>query len=1215
MADPLIPGGFAPPVTTASPGVTSLGGVQYGRVDPKTGAFSFYTLTVPADTLNRSASSAEESQATVAASGSAIPICYGWTRRGAMIAGVCVYNGSLVIRAVWCIGEISAIDQVYVNEAAMPGTVTATHYLGTATQGVDPTLVTAYAANAQTYSDTLAGVAYSVFVFPAGSTSGFPRITARIKGLLVKTDSGGTMAFSRNPAYILADLIESTTHGMGRSVDWTSVQTVAAVNDTLLSDGTRRHLCDLALDAQQPCETWLNVLRDYAGCWVVPEGSQYRLVADRPRATDASFTDATIVAGSMRLSKRGSSQTPTCVEVTYTDWSQVPWRDAKVTVYASGVLAGTTPRRMSRVSKPGLVRQAQAHRYAIERLNEATLNDLTATFDVFDAGISLQVGDVISVTHSVGLTSKLFRVVKVEPNGLGGRWTITACEYDAAKYSDDVVSEPSTPDTTLPSPTSPPTVTGLAATEDIFQDLTGYYASRLLVSWTAPTYPFVSGYVVTIKEGATLRDSATVTGATSYASKALPENVLYTVSVAILTTLDVVGTAASVTITNNGKSAKPGDVPRLDAYEIGGEVRISWDPATDKDLTGYEIRWGSTSDTWATATLLDRVAAPAVRYATKEISEGTRRIFIKALDSIRSTAYPYGQESLNAETADVVVTSDAAAFVAAAEQFVGPPTLKSMVAYNGGWITNDSATWNATYSSTLNSYTNVLLTYHGAASSALWTDILDLGAATTGDFSISGDYQGSMTYTELEAGITPIKYLQLITGGESTLVVDDATNATPIVCRTSVAHNFNTGEEVVIAGVGGNTNANGRWLITVTDTTHFSLQYFDGTNRAGNAAYTSAGTVSRWAWNNYTTSTVRTTARYARQLLTTTGTVYVSSLGRLQVSVIAQPDAGAVVLDADSDTDATVAACNKPFVRLSSIQLTPVLNTSSGAAIANYDQVEVSGGRGIQSGRVARFNGSTQYVQCLAFTLGSSVTVECWVKPDGWTATGIAQNVWSLDCTNPKGDGTTRLLGLRTNNTGVKLALSANDSTNNYFAANGGTGAWVVPPAAGIWTHLAVVIVAGQLPILYVNGLEAGRGQTARDPAAGVAAGYYFTAGCKGTVAAGGWESFYKGCIDAFRIWNTARSAADILANYTLALTTASNLALNWNFDEITGTSAADSSGNGRTGTVTGAVAQNRRMWRPYDGFDVYTFDATGTQLASNTTPGVSSVSWYVQGI
>ena len=66
--------------------------------------------------------------------------------------------------------------------------------------------------------------------------------------------------------------------------------------------------------------------------------------------------------------------------------------------------------------------------------------------------------------------------------------------------------------------------------------------------------------------------------------------------------------------------------------------------------------------------------------------------------------------------------------------------------------------------------------------------------------------------------------------------ITNATNASPIVV-TSAGHGLSTGTRVTIAGVLGNTAANGDFNATVIDANTFSL---DGTT--GNSAYTSGGT-------------------------------------------------------------------------------------------------------------------------------------------------------------------------------------------------------------------------------------------------------------------------------------------------------------------------------------------------------------------------------------
>jgi hypothetical protein len=74
------------------------------------------------------------------------------------------------------------------------------------------------------------------------------------------------------------------------------------------------------------------------------------------------------------------------------------------------------------------------------------------------------------------------------------------------------------------------------------------------------------------------------------------------------------------------------------------------------------------------------------------------------------------------------------------------------------------------------------------------------------------------------------------TTSASTKSITGATNASPIVI-TATAHGYTTNDLVIIASVGGNTNANNTWQISAVTTNTFSLL-----GSTGNSAYTSGGT-------------------------------------------------------------------------------------------------------------------------------------------------------------------------------------------------------------------------------------------------------------------------------------------------------------------------------------------------------------------------------------
>lgn len=67
--------------------------------------------------------------------------------------------------------------------------------------------------------------------------------------------------------------------------------------------------------------------------------------------------------------------------------------------------------------------------------------------------------------------------------------------------------------------------------------------------------------------------------------------------------------------------------------------------------------------------------------------------------------------------------------------------------------------------------------------------------------------------------------------------VSSATNATPIVITTATAHGLVSGVGVTNADILGNTGANGTFVVTVIDSTSFSL-----TGSVGNGAYSGGGT-------------------------------------------------------------------------------------------------------------------------------------------------------------------------------------------------------------------------------------------------------------------------------------------------------------------------------------------------------------------------------------
>jgi hypothetical protein len=124
---------------------------------------------------------------------------------------------------------------------------------------------------------------------------------------------------------------------------------------------------------------------------------------------------------------------------------------------------------------------------------------------------------------------------------------------------------------------------------------------------------------------------------------------------------------------------------------------------------------------------------------------------------------------------------------------------------------------------------NKAISIVGASRAGALLSIASTVPNTTDIFHVTSPTGVNLGLKFSDFGISPVN------GAAKT--VSAATNATPIAITTSTNHGYSTGNVVTVAGVLGNTNANGTYVITVTGATTFTL-----TGSVGNAAYTSGGT-------------------------------------------------------------------------------------------------------------------------------------------------------------------------------------------------------------------------------------------------------------------------------------------------------------------------------------------------------------------------------------
>jgi len=128
---------------------------------------------------------------------------------------------------------------------------------------------------------------------------------------------------------------------------------------------------------------------------------------------------------------------------------------------------------------------------------------------------------------------------------------------------------------------------------------------------------------------------------------------------------------------------------------------------------------------------------------------------------------------------------------------------------------------------------------------------------------------------------------------------------------------------------------------------------------------------------------------------------------------------------------------------------------------------------------------------------------------------------------------------------------------NVYFIAGGTSDA---PYLDGNWHHYAGTVSGGSLLTLYIDGTNVWSGSYSVGDLSSVTSDFVIGAYANHS------QEFFNGTIDEVRISNTARYTSDFTP--ATSFTSDGNTVALYKFNEGSGTTVADSSGNGHTGTL-----------------------------------------------
>lgn len=133
-------------------------------------------------------------------------------------------------------------------------------------------------------------------------------------------------------------------------------------------------------------------------------------------------------------------------------------------------------------------------------------------------------------------------------------------------------------------------------------------------------------------------------------------------------------------------------------------------------------------------------------------------------------------------------------------------------------------------------------------------------------------------------------------------------------------------------------------------------------------------------------------------------------------------------------------------------------------------------------------------------------------------------------------------------------------------------GASTLKVRVGVWQHAAVTYDASGNYAFYLDGVPCGTGTSLQT--------FAFTANTLIGYGAVGPDEF-NGLIDDVRMYDAVLTPTQISDMYYGIDPSTTNLQGWWKFDEGSGTTANDSSGNSRTGTITAATYSTNVAFKP----------------------------------
>jgi hypothetical protein len=284
------------------------------------------------------------------------------------------------------------------------------------------------------------------------------------------------------------------------------------------------------------------------------------------------------------------------------------------------------------------------------------------------------------------------------------------------------------------------------------------------------------------------------------------------------------------------------------------------------------------------------------------------------------------------------------------------------------------------------------------------------------------------------------------------------------------------------------------------------------------------------------------------------------------------------------------------------------INVSSSAGLAPGQQVQIGTGSAAEARTIAHVTNSGATGPRVPGMIGNAVKLsgsgEYVSLPDG-IVSGLNDFTISAWVNPSQNSAWSRVFDFGTGTTAnMFLTLSAGGGPLRFAITTGGGGAEQRINGPGTlplntWSHVAVTL-SGSTGTLYVNGTPVGTNtnMTLHPPDLGATNQNWIGRSQYP-------DPFLNATVDDFQIYDRALSTAEIAA-LASGQAGAGNVA-SYKFDEDSGATALDSSGNGRNATIISPPSASTPLWQPVPDGPIITVPAGSTNVPVTSTSGFTA--------